>query len=115
MRSLDLARDLGNEGLVANELHNLGWVELHLGNVEAAEERFREFERAAKAAYLHPWIDLDRAAIAFARGDVDEARARLAAGETQIAELGLLQDPDDQHELDWLHSRNGGQRRPPKT
>jgi hypothetical protein len=103
--SLALARDLGNDGLIANELHNLGWVELHLGHVDAAESRFREFEQAASAAYHRPWVQLDRAAIASARGDAEEARARLAAGEAIIAQAGDALDPDDQYELDWLRAR----------
>src|SRR5207244_10043599 len=83
-RSLELARELGNEGSVANELHNLGWVELHLGNLDAAESRFREFEQAANAAHHRPWLELNRAGLAAARADVDEARARLAAGDARI-------------------------------
>jgi len=104
-QSLELARELGNDGIVANELHNLGWVELHLGNLVGAERRFREFEAAANAAHHRPWVELDRAAIAAARGDADEAKARLAAGEARLAEAGLTQDPDDQHELDWLRAQ----------
>jgi hypothetical protein len=104
-QSLELGRELGNEGAVANELHNLGWVELHLGNAEAAERRFREFEQAANAAHHRPWLELNRAGIAAARGDLDEARARVVAGEALIAQAGLALDPDDQHELDWLHAQ----------
>jgi len=104
-RSLELARELGNESAAANELHNLGWVELHLGNLEAAADRFHEFEQAANAAHHRPWLELNRAGLAAARGDVDEARARLAAGEALISEVGLTLDPDDQHELDWLRAK----------
>ena len=50
-------------------------------------------------------MELDRAAIAAARGDADEAQARLAAGEVRLAEAGLTQDPDDQYELDWLRAQ----------
>lgn len=105
--SLELARELGNDALVANELHNLGWVELHLGNLDAAAERFAAFEGAAHAAHHRPWVELDRAGLAAARGDLDEARAGLAAGEALIAEIGLEQDPDDQYELDWLRAQVG--------
>jgi hypothetical protein len=104
-QSLELARQLGNEGAVANELHNLVWIELHLDDVDSAERRFREFEQAANAAHHRPWLELDRAGIAVARGHLEEARVRLAAGEGLIAEVGLAQDPDDQFELDWLHAR----------
>jgi len=103
--SLELARELGNQGAVANELHNLGWVAIHLGDLDAAESRFREFEQAANAAHHRPWLELDRAGLAAARGDLDEARARLTAGEALISEVGLTLDPDDQSELDWLRMR----------
>jgi tetratricopeptide (TPR) repeat protein len=103
-QSLELARVLGNDGMVANELHNLGWVELHLGDLDAAESRFREFEDVAHAAHHRPWLELDRAGVAAARGDMTEARARLVAGEGLIAEVGLELDPDDRYELDWLRA-----------
>ena len=35
LESLELSGTLGNEAGVAMEQHNLGWVELHLGNVVA--------------------------------------------------------------------------------
>ena len=76
-----------------------------LADYEQAERRFREFEEAANAAHHRPWVELDRAAIAAARGDADEAQARLAAGEVRLAEAGLTQDPDDQYELDWLRAQ----------
>jgi tetratricopeptide (TPR) repeat protein len=103
--SLERARELGNEGLVANELHNLGWVALHLGEPDEAEKRFGEFERLANAAHHRPWLELNRAGVAVARGDLDEARSRLTAGEALIAEVGLTLDPDDQSEHDWLRAQ----------
>jgi hypothetical protein len=35
-------RRIGDPGMVAVELHNLGHVEIHRGNVEAAEECFEQ-------------------------------------------------------------------------
>lgn len=118
-QSLELARELDNAGTIANELHNLGWVELHLGNIDAAEERFRDFERVAHAAHHAPWVTLDRAAIAVERGDSEAAQALLAAGERALTETGLTLDPDDRAELEWLrrhiHERLGGSSRMPTS
>jgi len=49
MESLDLNAVVGNTAWVAMELDCLGWVELHLGNVDAATERFREHDARASA------------------------------------------------------------------
>src|SRR5438270_517079 len=80
------AGELGNASAAATERHSRGWVELHRGKLEAAADRFHEFEQAANAAHHRPWLALNRAGLAAARGDVDEARARLAAGEALISE-----------------------------
>jgi hypothetical protein len=39
LESLELNAALGNASSVAMEQPNLGWVELHLGNVDEAEAR----------------------------------------------------------------------------
>ena len=41
LESLTLHLELDNRAAVAMEQHNLGWVELHLGHVDAAEARFQ--------------------------------------------------------------------------
>jgi tetratricopeptide (TPR) repeat protein len=103
LESLDLNTALGNAAWVAMEHHNLGWVELHLGDVDEAERHFRERDaQAGTDAYGNAWSDLNWAAVAVARGDADGAERHFAEGEQALKELGSALDPDDQSELDWL-------------
>jgi hypothetical protein len=104
VQSLELNTELGNDGWIAMELHNLGWVELHLDAVDAAAARFRERDAREENedAYGRAWRDLNWAAVAVVRGDTAEARSRLSAGEAALAVLRLALDPDDQFELEWL-------------
>src|SRR5690349_9465238 len=52
LESLELNTELGNDAWQAMELHNLGWVELHRGDLDAAAERFkaREVPRTTRTA-----------------------------------------------------------------
>jgi len=103
LSSLSLNTELGNANVVAIEQHNLGWVELHLGNLAAAEARFRERDSLASAdAYGAAWSNLNWAGLAAARGDWEDARRRLAVGKQELEKLSTVLDPDDQFELDWL-------------
>jgi len=103
LESLELNAALGNARSVAMEQHNLGWVELHLDNVDEAEARFRERDaRTGTDAYGDAWSDLNWAAIAVARRAAHEAERRFAAGTHALEELGAELDPDDQSEFDWL-------------
>ena len=73
------------------ELHNLGWVELHLGNVEAAKARFRQRDEAGVTdVYGEAWTELNWSAVAAAESDVAD---------------GLALDPDDLAELEWLRKQ----------
>src|SRR5207302_25642 len=75
LESVDLNAALGNEAWVSMEQHNLGWIELHLGNVVEAEARFRERDaRAGNDAYGDAWSNLNWAAVAAARGDTADAK-----------------------------------------
>ena len=103
LESLDLIAVLGHRAWVAMENHNLGWVELQLGNVDEAEARFRQRDaQAADDAYGNAWSDLNWAAVAAERGDVEDAKRRFATGAQSLEELGVALDPDDRSELDWL-------------
>ena len=103
LESLQLNAALGNDAGMAMEQHNLGWVEVHLGNIDEAESRFRTRDGyGGTDAYGAAWSNLNWAAIALARDDGVEARRRLAAGKRALDELGVAIDPDDQFELDWL-------------
>jgi tetratricopeptide (TPR) repeat protein len=103
LESVALAERLGDEQRKQMEFHNLGWVELHRGDVEAATRMFAERDaRSGVDAYSDAWHDLNAAALALGRGDRDEAARLFASGERQLVSLGVALDPDDQFELDWL-------------
>ena len=102
--SLRLSGELADERGVAMELHNLGWVELHLGHVDKAAERFerRDQSSGGHEAYDRAWTDLNWAAVAALRGDREDASRRLERGRQVLQEQAEKLDPDDQFELDWV-------------
>jgi len=101
--SLELNKRLGDRRVVAVEQHNLGWVELHRGDLDAAEAWFRERDtNSSRDAYGDAWAELNWAAVAVARGRIDEARRRFGLGAAALERLGMTLDPDDQGEFDWL-------------
>ena len=116
LESLELNAALGNKVAMAMEQHNLGWVELHLGNVDEAESRFRKRDEYGDTdAYGTAWSNLNWAAIAHGRDDISEAERRFTAGKRALEELGVALDPDDQFEVDWLDvqfARLAGHRTP---
>jgi tetratricopeptide (TPR) repeat protein len=106
LESLHLNTERGDADWVWMELHNLGWVELHLGKVEEARRRFHERDAATGMdPYGKAWTELNWSAIAAAEGDFAEARRRFDIGTHALEELGMALDPDDQSELEWLRGR----------
>jgi tetratricopeptide (TPR) repeat protein len=107
--SLELNRDLGDSRGVAMELHNLGHVELHRGNVEDAERCFDECvgTRNLDDPYEKAMTDLNHAALAFARGDREDATALLQRMQSTLDGAGVVLDPDDAFEADWLFDAIG--------
>lgn len=108
--SLRLNTELQNAAWVAMELHNLGWVELHLGHVAEASAWFRRRDAVTTDPFGAAWTELNWAAIAIAQGDLAEARRRSAIGERELERLRAVLDPDDRSELEWLREqiRAGG-------
>jgi tetratricopeptide (TPR) repeat protein len=108
--SLELNRRLGDSRMVGVELHNLGHVELHRGNVEAAERCFAECAdvRNEDDPYEAAMTRLNRAALAFARGDRHLAADLLGRTTETLEAAGIVLDPDDAFEVDWLRARLGG-------
>lgn len=105
VESLRLSEDLADERGVAIELHNLGWVELHLGQVDEAARHFKQRdESGAKDAYDRAWTDINWAAVAALRGDRVDAQRRLERGRQVLEEQAATLDPDDQFELNWVVS-----------
>jgi len=105
--SLGLNRRLGDQGMVGVELHNLGHVEIHLGNIDAAERYFAACEQlgASDDAYTVAMTHLNQAVLAFARGEHNRAGALLADAESVLEETGTDPAPDDQFEIDWLRGQ----------
>ena len=108
LQSVDLGDELGDEERKQQEFHNLGWVELHRGDVDAAERMFAERDaRSGRDAMGDAWADINRAGVALARGDREQARALFTVGKNKLRELGAALDPDDQFEFDWVRSQIG--------
>ena len=51
------------------------------------------------------WTELNRAAVALARGRREEGAEVFAAGKRKLDELGVALDRDDQFEFDWLSAQ----------
>lgn len=107
--SLELNRRLGNSRLVGMELHNIGHVELHRGNVDAAERCFAECAevRNPDDLYESAMTHLNDAALAFVRDDRERAAELLGRAQSQLDGAGIVLDPDDAFEVEWLHDRLG--------
>ncbi|HEU0248656.1 MAG TPA: hypothetical protein VFR38_16390 [Gaiellaceae bacterium] len=109
MTSLELNRRLGDSRMVGMELHNIGHVELHRGNVEAAERGFAERAeiRNLDDPYEEAMTHLNQAALAFARGEREPAGELLRRTESTLKGAGIVLDPDDAFEVDWLRDQLG--------
>lgn len=106
LESVALGDELGDERRKQQEFHNLGWVELHRGDVDGAERMFAERDaRAGLDAMGDAWTELNRAGIALARGKREEAARMFAAGKRHLDELDAALDPDDQFEFDWVKAQ----------
>ncbi|MDQ2968440.1 MAG: hypothetical protein M3R37_09005 [Actinomycetota bacterium] len=105
--SLELNRRLGNSRTVGMELHNIGHVELHRGNVDAADRCFAELAdvRNQDDPYEAAMTHLNHAALAFARGDRERAAELLRRVQSTLDGVGIVLDPDDAFEVDWLRDR----------
>jgi tetratricopeptide (TPR) repeat protein len=103
-QSLDLNRKIGDPGMVRAELQNLGLVEIHRGNTDAAERYFDESERLGSPddSYSMAMASLYRAFIAFNRGDNNGSRTLLQRAQSILKEAKMVAAPDDQFEINWL-------------
>ncbi|MFH2002850.1 MAG: tetratricopeptide repeat protein [Planctomycetota bacterium] len=104
LQSLELNRRLGDQGMIAVELHNLGHVELRLGHVDVAEPLFEE--AAAFGDDSDPYSAamrlFNRASIAFARDDRENAASWLRQARSTLHDAGIEPASDDAEELDRL-------------
>ena len=104
-QSLALNRRLDERGMVHVEHHNLGHVEIHRGNVEAAINHFAQTPRS-EDDYGDAMANLNDAQVAYAQGDIDRARTLLEAAEATFAGSSMEHAAiDDRFELDWLREQ----------
>lgn len=105
--SLELNRRLGDNRMVSVELHNIGHVELHRGNLAAAERCFAECAelRRPEDLYEAAMTHLNNAALAFARGDREGAAELVERTQSTLDGAGIVLDPDDAFEVDWLRDQ----------
>jgi tetratricopeptide (TPR) repeat protein len=105
--SLALNRRIRDEGMIAVELHNLGHVELHRGNVDATERYFGELARLGLGddPYGRVLALLNEAALALARdGGAARPSELLAEIDAILGESATQLAPDDQFEVDELRA-----------
>ncbi len=105
--SLDLYRRLGDHRGVGMELHNIGHVELHRGNVDQAKDCFAECAaiRNRDDPYEKAMTDLNDAALALARGETEQATELLRRMQAGLESAEIVLDPDDAFEVLWLQDR----------
>jgi hypothetical protein len=105
--SADLNRRLDNPGMVGMELHNLGHLEIRRGNVDAAKRHFADCRPLRDPAnpYDSAMQDLNDAALSAVAGDRDGARGLVSRAEQTLEQAGIVLDPDDQSEVDWLRAQ----------
>jgi tetratricopeptide (TPR) repeat protein len=105
--SLELNRRIGDPGMIGVELHNLGHVGLHRGDVDEAERLFAELtERGiANDPYSVALAQLNDAAVVLARGDRERAEGLLTRIDAGLDRSGVELAPDDRFELEWLRRR----------
>ena len=106
-QSLALNRKIRDQGMVAAELQNLGFVEIHRGNTDAAERYFTEGEKIVPASdpYSTAMSIINKAVIAFLRGNRDESRTLLQRAQSVFKQAAIAPGADDQFEIDWLHAQ----------
>ena len=105
--SVGLNRMLENKRMIAAELSNLGFVEIHRDRVEDAERSFAESDRVSGGSepddpYGQGMSLLAKAMLAFRKGETADAKAFLSEAKSIFAKAGLEPGRDDKSEFDWL-------------
>lgn len=103
--SLDLNRRIGDAGMVAVELHNLGFVQARRGDADAAERLFEECASLSDNTdpVSRAYLALYRATVAFVRGEREQARILFESAEATFRESG--QDPMAEADFAWLREK----------
>ena len=104
--SVELNRRIEDRGMVRAELNNLGLVEIHRNKVDAAQRLFDESEKISASKNNDPYGQgmalLNRAMVAFGKGQIPQARSLLKTARTTFEQSGIVPGKDDQSEVDWL-------------
>lgn len=100
--------------MVAAELQNLGFVELHRGNLEHAKSCFTEFETLGFSddPYFSGMNMLAQAYLVYAEsGERDRSQVLFQRAQDIFKAAGISLGPDDQFEFNWIKGqleRNAG-------
>ncbi len=107
-QSVELNKRIRDTGMVVAELTNLGFVEAHRGDADAAERCFNESVKLGSSLsdpYSQAMNLLTKAGVLLLKGEDTEARSLLKQSEKILKDSGLQPGPDDKFEIDWLNKR----------
>ncbi|GIM94800.1 tetratricopeptide repeat protein [Paractinoplanes toevensis] len=96
--SIQLNESIGEPRMAIMERHNLGYVELHLGDVAAAHDLFTAARtQALRLGYTDQLAEmaLGAAVVSCAGGDPERAASLLGASDKDYDNHGRIPDPDD--------------------
>jgi tetratricopeptide (TPR) repeat protein len=100
--SIALNRRLGDARMVAVEQQNLSWVEINVGNLDAAEELLQASLGATREedVYGRAFVLIGLGRVAAERGEAERAATLLAEAARKLAAAGLILDPADAPEFE---------------
>ena len=107
-QSLSLNRRINDQGMVAAELENLGFVELHRGNLKHAKQCFTEFETLgfSNDPYFSGMNMFAQAFLVFSEsGERDRSQALFQRAQDIFREAKITPGPDDQFEINWIQKQ----------
>lgn len=107
-QSLSLNRKINDQGMVAAELQNLGFVELHRGKLEHAKQLFTEYEQLglSKNPYFVGMDLIAQAYLVFSEsGERDRSQALFQRAQDIFMEAKITPGPDDQFEINWIQDQ----------
>jgi tetratricopeptide (TPR) repeat protein len=106
-QSLALNRRVNDQGMVAAELQNLGFVELHRGNLEHAKRCFTEYEQLgfSNDPYFAGMDLVAEAFLVYSSGEKDRSQVLFQRALDIFKEAKVTPGPDDQFEINWIQEK----------